>query len=197
MNNRGRAMKKSYLWLGSGLLAAVAYSWWPSVQMVGSQSIDEWTRGLEHPDPTVRAETILAIEDLRDRAQPLVPYLLAMTRDPHPVARGRAVLALVTVDRKEVYLPVLVRALRDPSPTVRMDAVMGLQLFGNAGIPGLIHALQDPEPTVLIGAAFGLGRCGAEAGYAIPALTILKRHDSYRVVEAAKEALELITGIPE
>jgi HEAT repeat protein len=186
-------MKMMPFLLALGVAAVAAAWWWPkSGPMVGNRSIDEWTERLEDPDASLRAETLLSIADLGWRARPLLPYLKALTRDPHPVARGRAVLAVVTVDKNEAELPLLLRALRDPSSAVRMDAVTGLQLFGKAGIPGLIFALEDPDPTVLIDAALGLGRMGPAAADAVPALTKLRRHRNYHISGAARDALALI-----
>jgi peptidylprolyl isomerase len=97
-------------------------------------------------------------------------HLGALSRDPDPGLRRRAVLSLGRT-RLVDALPWIVDALADADAEVRAMAAFGVGLVGVvAGVGPLEAALKDPDPMVRGRAAEGLGLIGRVAATAAPAV---------------------------
>lgn len=160
---------------------------------------------VDHEDPAVRAlavgwgtELLGSADAVGQRA--LTDVLLRLSRDGNLEVQRTAVLALGRVHDVRAYdrLRVLVTKGRAP---VRAAAARALpqQARGSGPdalarqrqvVPALQKALDDASLEVVIEAAEGLGSLGIpEAG---PVLTVLLRHPSGPVRQAAAQALERI-----
>lgn len=78
------------------------------------------------------------------------PELLALSKDPEPVARQFAALRLAELDPpSDAVLDALVQALGDPAEEVRLQALAGLMRLGRPATRVLADALSDLEPVAV------------------------------------------------
>jgi HEAT repeat protein len=68
-------------------------------------------------------------------------------------------------------------------------------LMGAAAVPALIEVLDSDDYVACVNAAGALGRIGAEAGAAIPALTKATHDKNSQVCDEARKALARIRGV--
>ena len=151
--------------------------------------------------PALRVAAIDALGKIGPDARVAAPYLLTLVKDPSTQVRNLAVDALsrIGADPKEAG-PVLVEALRNPgqiSPNLLSTALAKL---GPAVIPEVATMLKDPKPSVRAQGAALLGRYGAAAKEAVPALTeALKDDQAVVAIQAARALWEIdqsLAGVP-
>lgn len=115
-----------------------------------------------------------AIATLGPRAAPVVPELIAQSRDQHPGVRRNSVIALGHVGAVvPAVIPALADALSDSDHEVRIAAIDALTAVGAPAAsisPALAHATTDPISYVRIGAIAALDTVGAPNELVIPAL---------------------------
>jgi HEAT repeat protein len=119
--------------------------------------------GLQHPDETVRKESIEHLGLLQTLARPTLSPLLPCLQDPAPAVRAACALALVRID---------------PQGTQITDALLPL--------------LQDAEPEPRINAAIALGTIGPAAAAAVPGLTQMQNDADPKLAAIAGAALQRI-----
>lgn len=151
--------------------------------------------------PALRVAAIDALGKIGPDARVATPYLLTLVKDPSTQVRNLAVDALgrIGADPKEAG-PVLVEALRNPGQVSPNLIQAALQKLGPAVIPEVAKMLQDPKPNVRAQGAALLGRYGAAAKDAVPALTeALKDDQDLVAIHAARALWEIdqsLAGIP-
>ncbi len=128
----------------------------------GMESVRWYELALGNPDPEVRWNVIIRLEE--DRPRELVPLLIRALRDHEFVSiRWRAAIALgKTGDQSAV--PSLIAALSDENDHVREEAAESLGMIGDdRAIDPLIGALSDPQRGVRLRAAKALEMIGERA----------------------------------
>ena len=131
----------------------------------GSRGLPLLLRALDHPDPSVRKQSLERITELGPAAHPAIPRILECAADPAPEVRAAGALTLgrIRAPASEV-VPPMVRLLDDAAPEVRMNAMIVLASYGNA------------------------------ASAALPALRKWAGHTDEKISAAASAAIERISG---
>lgn len=139
---------------------------------------------LTHPNVYVVNSVVSALTQM---GSPAVDSLLAVTSDPNPVMRGRAIGVLVSIGDPRAS-DVFAKSLSDPWWAVRAGAASGLaKLGGSQALTSLLTALSDPDRDVRRSAAVGLATLGDPS--AIGGLVEALSDPDYSVRGAAGEAL--------
>ena len=122
---------------------------------VGGKTITQWKLDLTAPDPSRRAEAVIAITRFGDANAECVLPLIKVTHDADVSPRVRAVIALrmIAVDQKNLVKVIEALAARLNSGTeseavVRLEAVVSLKRFVGepaleAAVSGLIKGTLD------------------------------------------------------
>ena len=148
------------------------------------------------PMAPVREEAVIALGKLKPFADKSVPVLKKALADPDfpaPTHAARS-LWLLTGDADEAA-KWLAKAMGDL--THFQHAVEVLGEMGPAAAPAvdrLIEALGERDPDDRVSAALALGRIGAPATKAEPALRKLLEDEKPHVREAAQSALDALSG---
>jgi HEAT repeat protein len=144
-------------------------------------AIAELASTLGDRDPDVRVHAAEGLAWFGGRAVAATPALIAATRDREARVRSQALFSLLdcqvtppnTVAREQA-VRAAVRALADGDAMVRMVAAQGLAEVGQGeeALPILVRGLKENDPNTHSRrrALWSLGRMGAEAAGAIPAL---------------------------
>jgi len=187
----------------------------PALELFARQT-SALERGLNDPDPQVRAVTERALEELGGARQRLLhaPALDSVPSTPDRQGRprganlGRVRLRLVVLQAQaapatdplfglmQALLPTLEARVRDPNVQVRLEAINVLETLESAAVPAapvLVQALSDPDLFVRWAAARTLGKMGpVEPTLVVPALARLLFDRDLDVRLAAALALERI-----
>lgn len=126
------------------------------------ESIRWYDRALGNPDPEVRWDAIIRLEE--DRPREMVPCLVKALRDHEFVSiRWRAAIALGKSGEPSA-VPPLIAALSDENDHVREEAAEALGMIGDErAIDPLIGALNDPQRGVRLRAIKALEIFGERA----------------------------------
>jgi HEAT repeat protein len=132
----------------------------------------------------VQAVMSLSYQVPRTELEEAFPVLLAAAKDPDPLVRGAAVIALRgRPDHFAEVFAILWGLMKDPDPRVREAAIFHLETFVKPGspeatslLPDLIAALDDPKPAVRLEACRALYVYG-RLPRAVPALARLVREE--------------------
>jgi HEAT repeat protein len=127
---------------------------------------------MKSPNDALRARAINLLARLGPDAKDAVAALRDMQKDESdPDLRLAASRALQAINREDNKTPLL-RELGDPDPIVRGRASLGLGRMGKAVVPDLVRILNDREAKrdTRVSALSALGRIGADAKDAVPAL---------------------------
>jgi hypothetical protein len=101
--------------------------------------------GLLSPDAQVRRQAVQVVRRLRTTV-PSIPGLIRSLRDPDPIVRGRAGIALSRAGKAAV--PSLVAVLKDDSADARASAMSTLARIGpdaRAAVPVLLDVFKGPD----------------------------------------------------
>jgi HEAT repeat protein len=152
---------------------------------------------LKDPDPDVRTSSAATLGQLGQAATPAIPALITALNDPNPDVRSSSAATLGQLGQAATpAVPALITALNDPNPRsdslARTKAAEALGQLGEIG--ALMTALQNKNPLVRWRAAYVLGKMGATAKPAIPALTIASQDPDESVQRRAKEALKRLNN---
>lgn len=169
--------------------------------------VRRWIRESRPGNPQftrVEAVTNLGYQVPQLEREEAFPVLLAAAKDPDPLVRDTAAMALR--DRRDHYAEVfaILRGLmNDPDARVRGDAIFHLETFVKPGspeattiLPDLISALDDPNPTVRLEACRALYVYG-QLPRAVPALARLVREEEGTLRQGAVGFLLAGWAIPE
>jgi len=151
-------------------------------------SIRWYDQGLGNPDPEVRWNAIIRLEE--DRPREMVLCLIKALNDREFISiRWRAAIALgKTGDSSAV--PALITALADENDHVREEAAEALGIIGDErAIDPLIRTLHDPQRGVRLRAAKALEIIGNRAE---PALQRALGTGSPAVLPVVREILDTI-----
>lgn len=154
--------------------------------MKGVESVRWYELALGNPDPEVRWNAIIRLEE--DRPRESVPCLIKALQDHEFISiRWRAAIALgKTGDRSAV--PPLIAALSDENDHVREEAAEALGMIGDdRAVDPLIAALRDPQRGVRLRAAKALEMIGDRAE---PALNQVFRSGSASVSALVRDILD-------
>lgn len=171
-------------------------------------------RALQDPHPWVRKRvgSLLSFlhrryglaSDIMPREQgnsQLAEHYVKGLRDSNVRVRLRTVQALKSSpDNKDFKIRHLLFALRDASPLIRSevaDALVFVQSRDRRVVSALVLLLADSHWTVRKQAAYLLGWTGKSGNTAIPALQKATQDPSPSVQDAARNALQRITGSEE
>ncbi len=189
------AVRASVLALLLGLLLAVPAAGAEAAR----ERVEALKKGLRQDEPAARAAAVqefarhaagLPADPQRAAARAL---RAALGEDDSALVRAAAVTALARVGGSEAWVGVLLAAREDRDPTVRQTARFEL-LGGRADFLAVVAKLlrEDEDPTFRAELLLLLGdRRRADA---LPLLVAQLRDPHARVVTAAAEALEAITG---
>lgn len=166
-------------------------------------SVASYINQLRDPNPKVRYEALDALERMGPQAQPAVPYLIEILKDPSASNRIWAALALGSIARernsKDMAIPALIAALDDPDANVRANVSVALGDFGpsaKAAIPKLLEvALKDSTERGREFAPEALGKIDSDLQYVIPELFKALQHPNSIVrANAARTLGEFPSG---
>jgi HEAT repeat protein len=171
--------------------------------LIGADAVAPLAKSLSWPDPKLRSGSARALAVIGAAAAPAGPELLArLASEKEQTVRVALLGALprVGLPQEKIVAP-LVQAFRDGDDQLRSAALNGLLLIRpaeKAVVPAIAALLHDPQPAVVERAALALGRFGAAAKVALPALVNgASRNDAQRAAFIA--ALTEIGGpaVPE
>jgi hypothetical protein len=148
------------------------------------------------PEPGVRANAVASLGVLGFEDVPVEPFR-KLLEDPHATVREAVLFGLrQLVDEKNDrgLLEAVHARLSDAVANVRNEALILLRKCrrGESVQPILKTVVRDREPLVRMNAAVTLGKIGAAAQAATPALVEMLRDEESKVVDAAYKALNLI-----
>jgi HEAT repeat protein len=152
---------------------------------------------LEHPDFAVRRHIVYLMTRRPADAAKTTPVLLKLARTDAGL-RQPALHAVVGFG-PTAWPPLLEFLGREKDEATIRDAVEGLSYYSGAdelkaGLPLLTAALKQPSAPVRRFAAAALGRIGADASDAVPALMALRDDPDPAVQAQVKSALKSIQG---
>ncbi len=152
---------------------------------------------LKDPSPKIQVQTAWALRSMGESPEPILPVLIAKLKDPNPDIRSLSAETLGQLGQAaKPAVPALITALNDPNPQsdalARTKTAEALGQLGEIG--ELMTALQNKNPLVRWRAAYVLGKMGATAKVAIPALTIASQDPDEFVQRRAKEALKRLNN---
>jgi HEAT repeat protein len=143
-----------------------------------------------------RKQALWALGEIGQLTEAGARLLVAAVQDPHPETRAIAVEALgKDAGHRADSAEAVVRALDDSNDLVRIEAARTLMRWNAASpsvILGLSKLLQGANPAAQVQAAQALGRLGAQAAAAGPALLQTALQSGEDVRESALRALALI-----
>jgi len=116
-------------------------------------------KGLQSPDPDVRAQSAEKLGRLRDREA--VPRLIALLEDSIPAVRFEAALALGRIGDQRAVEPLAQAAGQEPRDDIAVAEVKSLTDLGPAAIEPLLRLTSAAKPFVRAMACRGLGQLRA------------------------------------
>jgi HEAT repeat protein len=151
------------------------------------------TAGCGHPYG--RSDLALP-EGVSNHRKDLVPALTQFLGDEDEVVRLNALHALLSLGLDKGLVPTLLRALNDSNAEVRETAQDALTRLGREAVPGLVEELSNPDKARRTKAALMLGKMGAVAHEALPALVsaLQRKGEDQEVRRAASAALRQIVA---
>lgn len=144
------------------------------VSEVGGKTFDQWKQDLKHPDPSVRAEAIIAISQFGAATVDAVPLLLDRCLDRDASPRVKAVIALTFIEIAEKDIPKVIDTLAlrvgdDTQSIVRYQAATALNLrfadhkHARNAVSGLLKGAADQAAWEIRRACvMALRRCGVD-----------------------------------
>ena len=150
-------------------------------------------RGLDHPNPTVRAKCARELGKRNPTDKGTFQSLLGLTDDPDQTVREAATQAIGGFGEKAV--PILTQLLGHKCKYVRRNAVWALGKLGEVSrlaVRPLCHSLKDADPRAAGGAAQALGAIGPAAADAVAALAETMRGTNVVLCRLASKALSQI-----
>jgi len=178
-----------------GQLLALGLIWFIAAVVVPVWQVRQVVKGLPEDYRVESAATCAqAVERLGGKdaaARKLAIYL----RMPERIApfRGEAVFVLAATG--EAGIPAMIRNIGHPSMEVS-SAVLWRMCQGHPSarlaIPRLMGVAQGADTHLALSAIIALGKCGAEAGEAVPALLSCLQHGDSQRRRYAAQALGLI-----
>jgi HEAT repeat protein len=206
---------RQFLWLGGGLLVAVAALFilpatrYGILQFVSSEGyydsrpVSYWARNLKSEDPQERSQAAFILGHIGPEAKETVPALAALLKDKEGIVRVNAALALFKLgsDAREA-VPELTDALKDEVPLVRMDATLALFKLGEhskSAIPALLAAMREERnrPVIVVfhksirqQALAAIGRVGAGAQEVVPDIVAVLQDKEEGMRRSAASALK-------
>ncbi len=140
----------------------------------GAPAVPVLKEAMKHPASEVRASAARTLGGMGSDAKGAVELLFAQATDADARARAAALRALVALEADSQRLkPTLESALKDSAPEVRRAAAAGLAGSGGGnglGVAGLVDLLDDENAASRRSAVDELGKMGAPAAAALPAL---------------------------
>lgn len=152
---------------------------------LGGRPLAAWVEDLSSKDAVVREKTLDALAQLGPAARDTLAAVQALQRDPSPVVRRKAALALWKIDgRTEGLAPLLGAALKESGPAEKRALLQTLGELGVAGAeaaPALADLIAD-DAQLRYPARMALVRMGEPGARAVGGL--LDRNDRALRVEA-------------
>lgn len=130
---------------------------------------------LEDPDPEVRWDALVSLEDYGAAALPGLPAMVRLLQDPSLDVRSQAAMSLGNLGLlADPALPALVNALSDDEPEARLEAAMALgevKTRPRLVLPALAKALcKDPSAEVRRSAASSISEYGTRSSLVLRSL---------------------------
>jgi HEAT repeat protein len=146
----------------------------------------------KHQDAEVRALAFKSVGKLGQDARSLLPELLEAAKTDRGDTRKAALMILATLTAAEAkpVIPLINQALKDGDKETRQLSLQVVAKLGNDStslIPQVRDALKDPE--VCKDALAALGKLGANARNAVPAMAECLKSEDETVRDAALKAL--------
>ncbi|MCC7342440.1 MAG: HEAT repeat domain-containing protein, partial [Bryobacterales bacterium] len=163
-----------------------------------SGNVRELQAALRDEDANVRWAAVWNLTQRAAAAGESSAQLAASLRDPDPLVRGLAAVALANCGCAQTALDPLIGALADPDVNVRQRAADAIATAGKAAasaVPALIKAASSPDEEVQAqrSLANALGAIGPAAGAAIPVLERMRGNPRGR--PEAESAIARIRGV--
>lgn len=169
---------------------------------VGEQALPTLLECLKDGENSVRSAAVLALRGMGPGAKKAVPTLAEMAlNESNTVARRNAVLAIATIDPDKLT-DLFANVKKHNDEKVRQSAYQALSFPIKKGmvstipakvcLPILLEATKDSAALIRQNAVQGIGRLGADAKDAVPAVTALLDDPDARVRQAAQIALNQI-----
>jgi HEAT repeat protein len=158
------ALAVGYFFFGDALIGLVQRE-----PFYGGKRASYWVKSLDNNDEAIRKSAAQAL----DQVGPEWWFRALKDDDIRIKSRAKQYLLRSGAELTPV-VPVYIAALNDDDPKLRHWAVMSL--WGGAGpeakevIPKLIETLKDEDKTIANWAALDLGKFGADAKAAVPAM---------------------------
>jgi len=119
-------------------------------QAIGSSEVGELVARLDDPDPKVKRSAVTILSSMGPAAEPALPRLIALLRDPDEMIAEIAVQAIAEVGTPA--LPALTEPLEHGDRLIRLRAVEAIIQLGLLASPvvGRLEILRsnDPDPEV-------------------------------------------------
>lgn len=163
-----------------------------ALRLIGASAVPELTEVLSQPNSKFKVGAAEVLGKIGPNARSAVPELIKALKSPNNYLRTIAAEALgkIGADSKTA-IPVLAEMLKDPNEFIRQRAAETISVLAGPDsaelTPDLIKALSDSNSWVRRYSAHTLGKIGAGAKTAVPALVKATNDSDSRV--SAIEAL--------
>jgi HEAT repeat protein len=160
-----------------------------------TKNLDQMQVLVRDPDVRIRRAAVEVLEELEEKALPVLGALIAATKDPDRFVRWTAAKAIGTLPPEQAGPAILALAtmLADPDINIRIAAGTSLEAMGPYGkpaVPAMAQAIRTGDVEARLAVLYALLKVGPEAAQqAVPSLILVLGTADPRVVKSACEVI--------
>lgn len=163
------------------------------LRKIGPAAVPALTDSIRDRDSRVRFHALVTLARMGPEAKAAIPTIAEALRDPSWGVQAAAVLALQEMGSEaKCVIPQLVDVLGDPDPNLPVVVRRILRDMGPDVVPALTEMARNATGKARYHAIVTLGRIGAAASSAVPAIQTALNDERSDVRTAAAEALQQI-----